>query len=163
MLILGIDPGTATLGYGIIKKLKRRKKYSPKYRCLCFGCIETEKDLPFPKRLLLLSKEMRKIVKKYQPDIVAMETLFFFQNKKTAIQVSQATGAIILTLERLKLPIREFTPQEVKKALTKNGRANKKDIEKKVRRILRIKKPIYPDDAADALAIAVCAAKKIKV
>jgi len=162
MIIIGIDPGVARMGYGVIKKIRKRKRKNQDLRCLDFGCIETKKELEISKRFLILSKEIRKLAKKYQPHLVAIESLFFFQNKKTVIKVSQATGAALLTLGRIKVPVVEFSPQEVKKTLTNNGRANKNEIQKRVRRILRLKQPIKPDDAADALAIAICAADKLK-
>jgi len=162
MVIIGIDPGVARMGYGVIKKIRKRKRKTQDLRCLDFGCIETKKELEISKRFLILSREIRKLAKKYQPHLVAIESLFFFQNKKTIIKVSQATGVALLTLERIKVPVIEVSPQEVKKNLTKNGRASKDEIQKRVKRVLRLKQSIKPDDAADALAIAICAAGKLK-
>ena len=171
MVILGIDPGTATTGYGIMKihfrntkgkiakkKVKRKNKI---FKCLKFGCIETEPKDSFPRRLVIISQEIKKLVKAYQPQLVAIEKLFFFRNKKTAIRVSEATGAILLILEKAKVPIIEFSPLQVKKFLTKNGRADKREIQRKVEKTLKIKKGKIRDDAADALAIALYAAHQI--
>ena len=160
MIILGIDPGTATTGYGIIQT-KNKRRGTKNLRCINFGCVETNKDLDFSKRLLFLSKEIRKITKDYQPELAAIETLFFFQNKKTAIKVSQAIGVILLTLEKMKIPIVEYSPLEVKKFLTKNGWAKKDDIQKRVKKVLKLKEPLKPDDIADALALAIYAAHKL--
>lgn len=159
MIILGIDPGTATTGYGVVR-VKKQKKKKKDFQCLSYGCIETDCNDDFLKRLFFLSKELRKIVRKYNPDYVAVEKLFFFKNFKTAIKVSQAMGVIFLTLEKMKMPVVEFAPLEVKKVLTKNGRAKKKEVEIKVKKMLKLKE-IRRDDSADALAVAICAAHKI--
>jgi crossover junction endodeoxyribonuclease RuvC len=159
MIILGIDPGTATTGYGVIKVKKKGKK-GKNFECLNYGCIETDCNDDFLKRLSALSKKLREITKEYQPDYVAVEQLFFFQNFKTAMKVSQAMGVIFLTLERMKVPVLEYAPLEVKKTLTKNGRAKKKEVENKVKKMLKLKE-IKRDDSADALAVAICAAYKL--
>ena len=160
MIILGIDPGTATTGYGVVKVTKKGPR-SKSFKCLDYGCIETNKDEDFLKRLSILEKGIRKTVRFYQPNLVAVERLFFFQNFKTAMRVSQAIGVMLLTFEKMKIPVFEYAPLEVKKTLTKDGRAHKKEVEKKVKKMLKLKK-IKKDDAADALAIAICAAYKIK-
>lgn len=161
---MGIDPGTATTGYGVIKVRQRKSKNrkTKKIEYLSHGCIETDCNDDFLKRLNTLSKEMRFLVKKHRPDFVAVEKLFFFQNFKTAMKVSQAMGVIFLTLAKMKVPVLEYAPLEVKKTLTKNGRARKKEVEKKVKKMLKLKE-IKKDDSADALAVAICAAYKIKV
>lgn len=164
MIILGIDPGTATTGYGIVETQNAKRKTKNEIqdlKCLDFGCVETDKDLYFPKRLLLLSKEIRKLVKICQPEIVAIESLFFFRNQKTVIKVSQAIGVLVYTIQRAGIPMVEYTPQQVKKSLTENGWAKKPEVQSEVRKILKIKDEIRPDDAADALAIAIHAAKTI--
>jgi len=161
MIILGIDPGTATTGYGAIKIFSKNSKKNKTLECLNFGCIKTKPKDNFPKRLLILSQEIRKLVKTHKPQIAAIESLFFFKNQKTVIRVSEATGVIILTLEKMKIPIVEYSPLQVKKFLTQNGRAEKKDIQKKVGKILKIKGRLVRDDAADALALALYAAKHL--
>ena len=162
MVILGIDPGTATIGYGVIRVYSRKsKKRTGRFKCLKFGCIRTNPDDDFPKRLIVLQQEIRKLVKSYRPRLVIIETLFFFQNKKTAIKVSEATGVIILTLERMHIPMIECSPLQVKKFLTKNGRADKEEVRRMVKKVLKIKDPHMKDDAADALALALYAANQI--
>jgi len=160
MLILGIDPGTATTGYGIVKVTKKGSR-TKIFKCFDYGCIETDANEDFLKRLCILEKRIKKIVKEHKPDCAAVERLFFFQNFKTAMKVSQAIGVILLTFEKMKIPVYEYAPLEVKKALTNNGRAQKKEVEKRVKKMLKLEK-IKKDDAADALAIAICAAYKIK-
>lgn len=167
MIILGIDPGTATTGYGLLD-ISQFKSSSCKFRLIDLGVIETKKDLDFSKRLLLLSEELKKLVKIYKPSIAAVERLFFFQNKKTAIRVSQAIGVLFLTLETFKIKIKEYSPLEIKKFIAKNGRAEKEIVEKNVCRILKIRKAILKkkcgirkDDAVDALALAIYAASKL--
>jgi len=159
MIIIGIDPGTATTGYGVIKAKKNQNK--KELNCLGFGCINTSKDDEFVKRLSILSKEVKKLVKKYNPDIVAVEKLFFFQNFKTAMRVSQAIGVVFLSLGQMKVSFIEYTPLEVKKFLTKKGRADKKEVEKRVKKMLKIKESVGRDDTADALGIAIYAAHKV--
>lgn len=158
MIILGIDPGTATTGYGVID-FKARKRGKEELKQIDYSCIETDKNLDFPKRLIILSKEIRKLTNYHKPKFVAMESLFFFQNKKTVMRVSQAIGVINLTLERMKIPVVEYTPLQVKKYLTQDGWAKKDAVQEEVRNILKIKEKIRPDDTADALAIAICAAR----
>lgn len=159
MLILGIDPGTATTGYGIIKVAKKGSG-SKTLKCLGHGCIETDANDDFLKRLYALEKKIKKITKEHKPDYAAVERLFFFKNFKTAMKVSQAIGVILLTFEKMKIPVYEYAPLEIKKALTNNGHAQKKEVEKRVKKMLKLEK-IKRDDAADALAVAICAAYKI--
>lgn len=167
MIILGIDPGTANTGYGIIRVScrktgkKKTRRSTKSLKCLKFGCIKTTPVERFPRRLITLSKELRKIVKTYQPKIVAVEKLFFFKNKKTVIRVSEATGVILLVLEKMKIPIVEYSPLQVKKFLTGNGRADKKDVQNEVEKILKLNNGRIKDDAADALALALYAAHQI--
>jgi crossover junction endodeoxyribonuclease RuvC len=163
MIIIGIDPGTATTGYGVIKvKEKDKNKKTKGLDCLDFGCIKTSQKDEFVKRLSILSKEIKKLVKKHNPDLVAIEKLFFFQNFKTAMRVSQAIGVVFLSLGQMKVSFVEYTPLEVKKFLTNNGRADKKEVEKRVKKMLKIKGSVGRDDTADALGIAIYAAHKTK-
>jgi len=166
MIILGIDQGLATTGYSVVriktgkKLLKNKKLRDFNFQCLELGCILTDNSKRFSLRLKKLSSHLRKLIKKYGPDICAIETLFFFQNKKTAIQVSQAAGVTLYTLEQCGVPVVEFSPQEVKKSLTNNGWAKKHHIQEKVKKIFRLKEIPQSDDAADALAIAYYCAKR---
>lgn len=157
MTILGIDPGTATTGFGLIK---RDKKHNLKL--LEYGCIKTSSNLSTAERLNSLQKKLNSLLKKYKPDIAAVEDIFFFKNLKTAIKVSQARGVILLTAIRAKCRIEEYTPLQVKQAVHTYGRADKKQVQQMVKVILNLKQIPKPDDAADALAIAICCAHTIK-
>jgi len=145
-VILGIDPGIADTGFGVIKE--ERGKLS----CLCYGTIKNLAD-----RLFFLHKELSKIIKKYQPQAAAVEQLFFNKNVKTALIVGQARGVAILTLKQGLLPVLEYTPSQVKQAVSSYGQASKLQVQKMVKLILGLKELPKPDDAADALAIAICA------
>jgi len=153
MIIIGIDPGTATTGFGVIKKTK-----NDKLELIEYGCITTEKNLNSAKRLEKLYKEITSLIKKYKPDIVAVEDIFFFKNLKTAIKVSQARGVILLSIIKNKAKLLEFTPLQIKQAVACYGRADKNQVQQMVKALLNLKKIPKPDDAADALAIAICAA-----
>ena len=155
MIILGIDPGTAIVGYGII--LKEKSKLS----LLDYGCVTTEKTLSQADRLGIIKKEIEKIIEKYKPQVMAVEELFFFKNLKTAIKVAEARGVLLVTGKDAGLAISEFTPLEVKIATVGYGRAEKQQVQKMVKLILNLKEIPKPDDAADALAIAICAANSL--
>ena len=156
MIILGIDPGTATTGYGIIDYEKS------KFNVLDYGCILTKKDLDLADRIYLIADELGKIIKKFHPRIMAVEEIFYFKNAKTVISVSQARGAILLTGKKRRLTVFEFTPLQVKQAVVGYGKADKRQVQAMVKAILKLKKIPRPDDAADALAIAICAASNLK-
>lgn len=151
MRILGIDPGFGRVGWGVIDGSGRSWKH------VAHGCIETSVKDPFLDRLLELKKELQDIVCKYQPTRAAVEDLYFAKNVKTAMKVGQARGVILLTLVAAGLKVSEFTPLEVKQAMTGYGRAEKQQVEKLVALELRLKEKIRPDDAADALAVALTA------
>ena len=163
MIILGIDPGTATTGYGVIKVKSRcqNKNQSENLKLIDYGCIITKPGLENSKRLLILAEELKKIIKKYKPDAMAVEDIFFFKNLKTVIKVSEARGAILLTGEQTKIPIFEYTPLQVKQAVVGYGRADKKQVQEMVKILLKLKNIPKPDDAADALAIAICCGHSI--
>ena len=148
-IILGIDPGLATTGYGIIILS------SHKIQCLNYGHITTLSKEPFGQRLKKIHDELKKIIKKYKPKIIALEELFFAKNIKTALKVGQARGVIFLTAYKFDIPVQEFTPLQVKQALTGYGRADKTQIQKMVKALLHLKNIPKPDDAADALAVAI--------
>lgn len=149
MIILGIDPGTASIGYGVIKK---QKKNTLKY--ITHGLIKTNADLEIAERLKIIHKELNKLINIHQPQIIAVEKVFFFKNLKTIIPVSQAEGVILFTAAKKKILIKRFTPLQVKMALTKYGWAEKKQVQEKVKILLKLKKLLKSDDALDALAIA---------
>ncbi|HBA36793.1 TPA: crossover junction endodeoxyribonuclease RuvC [Candidatus Falkowbacteria bacterium] len=150
-IILGIDPGIADTGYGVIKV------ESGKLTCLTYGSIKTRVGTPLIARLEILHRELDKIIKKYRPELVAIEQLFFNKNVRTALIVGQARGVVLLTVSQNKLPLIDCTPSQVKQAVTAYGQANKKQVQKMVKIILGLKELPEPDDAADALAVAVCA------
>jgi len=151
-IILGIDPGIAITGYGVIKF--HRKKISI-IKC---GAITSGAKEPFGQRLNKINLELNKIIKKYKPDEIAVEKLFFAKNTKTALKVGEARGVINLTIWKNKKKLREFTPLQVKQALTGYGMASKKQIQTMVKQQLCLKEEPKPDDVADALAIAICSA-----
>lgn len=142
MIILGIDPGSSLIGYGAVRAEKQ------KLVLLGYGTIRGA-DLPEIRRLL------KKVITKFKPDKVVMEKLFFFKNRKTVIEVSQTRGVLILTIAEKRIPIIEIAPLELKKALTGYGRSSKGNIQKIVKLILNLKEEPKPDDAADALALAI--------
>ncbi len=150
-IILGLDPGIADTGYGIIKE------DGGKLSCLGYGTIKTGAKESLPARLEILHKELDKIIKKFKPQSAAIEQLFFNKNVRTALIVGQARGVSLLTLTQNKLPIFEFTPSQVKQAATAYGQASKTQVQKMVKLILHLDKLPRPDDAADALAVAICA------
>jgi crossover junction endodeoxyribonuclease RuvC len=155
MIILGIDPGIARVGYGIIRVFPAKKSFKEKIKFIDCGVIETDKKTETGKRLLILEKEIIKLLKQHKPEKVILEKLFFFKNQKTAIEVSQAIGVIKLAIARKKIPIIEFTPLQVKMMITGYGQAQKQQVQEMVVKILNLKKPPKLDDAADALALAI--------
>lgn len=152
MIILGIDPGTARVGFGLLRK------EGSKYVHVAHGCMETPKEMPHADRLSSLHAELGKLIDLHQPDLVGVEKLFFQKNVKTAMTVSEARGVTLLALRDRGVPISEHTPMQVKMALTGYGGADKKQVQEMVRRLFSLKEVPKPDDAADALAIAYCAA-----
>ena len=153
MRILGIDPGYAIIGYGIIDF------FGGKYKTLNYGAITTSSDTPFTKRLELIYDKLELIIAKTKPQVAAIERLYFQNNQKTAIDVAQARGVIMLALQKSKLPVFEYTPLQIKTALTGYGRAKKPQMMEIVRRHLGLKEVPKPDDTADALAVALCHAQ----
>lgn len=150
MKILGIDPGTATVGWAVIEEKKGIIK------TVAYGHITTSKNDTTAARLREVALDIEKIIRKYKPDEAAVEDIFFFKNLKTVIKVSQARGVILLTLEKGRVKLAEYTPLQVKQAITGYGRAEKKQIQLMMQKILNLKNLPKPDDVADALAIALC-------
>lgn len=150
MIILGIDPGTATTGYGVIEKKQNR------LRCLDYGVITTSPKFNAGERLKKLNNELNKLIVKYRPEVLGVESVYFFKNLKTAMPVSQAKGVVLLTAAKKNIPIFEFTPLQVKMMVAGYGKAEKKQIQKILKILLRLKEEPKPDDAADGLAIALC-------
>lgn len=150
MKVLGIDPGTAATGWAVVEE----KKGEP--RLIACGCINTSKLKSDSDRLVEIGKDIATLIKKHKPQEVAVEDLFFFKNLKTAITVAQARGVILYEIKKNKLPLFSYTPLQVKQALTGYGRADKRQIQIMVKNILKLKSIPKPDDAADAIAIAIC-------
>lgn len=150
MRILGIDPGLAIVGYGVVEA--NGNNFKP----IDYGCILTHKDMEFPMRLKYIYESMNKLIDKYQPDEVAIEELFFNKNVKTAIAVGQARGVEVLSLVNRGLDIYEYTPLQIKQGVTGYGRADKKQVQEMVKMLLSLRDLPKPDDAADALAVALC-------
>ena len=164
MVIFGVDPGTATTGYGVIKNQK--SKIKNQIELIDYGCIVTSKEKDMPMRLYLIQKELKSLLRQYKPDCVIVEQLFFGINSKTAMTVGQAKGVVLSTAAGYRLPVFEYQGLHVKHILTGSGRADKKQVQKSVMKYLgkrKLKKPAngYLDDAADALAVAICHAIKI--
>jgi crossover junction endodeoxyribonuclease RuvC len=159
MIILGIDPGTATTGFGVIDYKKKNKK---QIVCLDYGIIQTSPKQSVGERLIQLNFDLNEIIKKYKPEMAAVESLFFFKNLKTAMPVSQARGVIIYTLSKKNIPFIDLTPQQAKTSVTGYGKATKNQVQKMVQNLLCLEELPKPDDAADALALAICCADKCK-
>ncbi|MBU1202581.1 crossover junction endodeoxyribonuclease RuvC [Patescibacteria group bacterium] len=150
-IILGLDPGIADTGFGVISKNGNQLKF------LTTGSIQTDKRKKLPERLDDIYKEVSKLIKKYKPDIIAVEKLYFAKNAKTALDVGQARGVLMLAIYQNKREILEFTPLQVKQAVCSNGSASKQQVGLMVKTILSLSAVPRSDDAADALAIAICA------
>lgn len=149
MIVLGIDPGTAIIGYSILQYK------GSKMSLLDYGCIYTDKSDSTAKRLEQIYDSINKLIKLWQPDEVAIETLFYFKNQKTIITVAQARGVLLLASQINALEIFEYTPLQVKTGVTGYGRATKQQVQEMVKILLKLKEIPKPDDAADAIAIAI--------
>lgn len=151
MIILGIDPGIATMGYGVVDKDKNGN-----CRAIDYGVVATPKEETLPVRLAILEEGVNKIIDRFAPEEVALEELFFTKNITTGIAVAQARGVTLLACVKKCGRLYEYTPMQIKQALTGYGRADKQQIQQVVTSLLRLKSVPRPDDAADALAIALC-------
>jgi crossover junction endodeoxyribonuclease RuvC len=150
LIILGIDPGYGTIGYGVIEK--NGSKITP----VDYGVIQTPKDESIATRLAMIYDSLNILIKKYKPDEIAVEELFFNTNQKTGIIVAEARGCILLACRQNNVPIYEYTPLQIKQAVVGYGRADKKQVIDMVTMFLHLPKPPKPDDTADALAAAIC-------
>lgn len=157
MRILGIDPGTAIVGWAILED--NRGVLAP----LAYGHISTSPKNTLSERLVEISRDLGDIIETHAPEEAAVEELFFFKNVTTAMAVSHARGVILLTLERLQVRMFEYTPLQVKQSLTGYGRAEKAQVQSMVKNILKLKETPKPDDTADAIAIAICHANSRKM
>ncbi len=149
MVILGIDPGYAIVGWGLVEY--RNNTYKP----LRYGAVTTDADMDFNQRLKVIFDDMSEIISRFKPDAVAIEKLYFTTNQKTAIMVAEARGVILLAAKQASLPIYEYTPLQVKTAVTGYGKAKKPQVMEMTRRLLKLPEVPKPDDTADALAIAI--------
>lgn len=148
--ILGIDPGTATTGWAVVEEKKGESKL------IACGCVNTSKINSDADRLVEIGKDIEALLEKYKPAEAAIEDLFFFKNLKTAITVAQARGVILYEIKKNCIPLFSYTPLQVKQALTGYGRADKNQMQEMVKSILKLRRIPKPDDAADAVAIAIC-------
>lgn len=155
-IILGIDPGYGITGYGVVES------EGGSLNCLDYGVIRTHSGDEFPQRIKTINKDLKKIIKQYKPNLIAIEDLFFYKNVTTAIKVGQARGVIMLTAVLENIPIVEFTPLQVKQAISSYGKATKGQVQQMVKTFLALPRIPTPDDAADALAIAICATNSTK-
>lgn len=151
MIVLGIDPGTATTGYGIVKDAPDGRLSE-----ICHGVIRTKSKTPYPIRLRKIHDGISLLIEQYKPQVVAIEELFFSKNAATALSVGQARGVVILTSILADLELSEYTPLQVKEAVTGYGRAEKMQVQQMVKVLLGLAKIPKPDDAADGLALAIC-------
>lgn len=149
MIIIGIDPGTTRIGYGVIESL------SNSVRCLEYGIFGTV-GLEKSQNMLEVERNLLALLKKYKPERAGIEKLFFSNNQKTVMAVSEMRGVLMLTLARSGLDIFEFTPIEIKRSVSSYGKADKSQVHNMVKLLLGVKEDIKPDDAADALAVAIC-------
>jgi crossover junction endodeoxyribonuclease RuvC len=154
MIILGIDPGTAMLGYGLVERT------GPRLRAIDYGVIKTAADLPLPARLEAIYLALTDLIELHAPSLMGVERLFFTKNVQTAFAVGQARGVILLAAAMHNLEIREATPNEVKVATAGHGSSTKDQVQRMVQAILGMPELPEPDDAADALAIAICVANR---
>jgi len=152
MIVLGIDPGTAALGYGIVERT------GGVLRAVDYGCVTTSADSALPDRLNIIHANVVELIETHHPDLVAVERLFFSKNAQTAFAVGQARGVVLLAAAQAGVPVREATPNEVKMGVTGYGNADKEQVGRMVAVILQLAAVPTPDDTADALATAICIA-----
>lgn len=150
MIILGIDPGYAIVGFGVLEYKNNH------FTVIDYGAITTDAGTPFNRRLEYIYDELTAILEKYRPDAMSIEKLFYNSNAKTVIDVSQARGVIMLAAQKCGVPAFEYTPLQVKQSVVGYGRAEKKQVQEMIKRILFLEKVPKPDDTADALAMAIC-------
>ena len=150
MLILGIDPGYAIVGYGVLDYKNNH------FDVVDYGAITTDAGVPFNRRLEIIFDELTALIEKHHPEAMSVEKVFYNNNAKTVIDVSQARGVIMLAAQKCRVPVFEYTPLQVKQSVVGYGRAEKKQIQDMTKRILNLEKVPKPDDTADALAMAIC-------
>ncbi len=160
MRILGIDCGTAITGWAILRK-KKNLSYQ-RIKLEDYGVVRTSKEMRIEQRLKKIYKEINDIIKKYKPSEVAAETLYYFKNRKTVISVGEARGVVLLSAAEAGLEVFDYTPLQVKQGVTGYGKAEKKQVQKMVKSILKLKDIPKPDDAADAIAVGICHLTSVK-
>ena len=156
---MGIDPGIGISGYSFVEFSEQRESC---FRLLTSGSVQTDKNAPHPKRLVELKNDIDSLIKKYSPDCVAIEQLFFFKNQKTIIPVAQARGVILLACEQAGIPIYEYTPLAVKQTITGHGRADKTLVKLMIKNFIEISENIKLDDTIDSIALALCHAHNMR-
>ena len=156
MLVLGLDPGTAITGYGLVRRTGNRLSG------IDFGVIRTPAGRPLPERLLAIHHELGRLLAGHRPEVVAVEQLFFCNNARTAMAVGQARGVVLLAAAEAGLAVAEYTPLQVKQAVVGYGKADKRQVQEMVRILLALRDIPRPDDAADALAVAICHAHTVR-
>ena len=157
MRILGIDPGTAITGFGVIDC------EGAKFKFVDAGVIRTPKEQPMNERLMTVYDEMKELIEEFKPDVMSIELLFFARNVTTAMTVGQSRGIVMLAATQANIPVFEYTPMQVKQAVTGYGKADKKQIQEMVKQLLKLSEIPKPDDAADGLAIAITHAGQTKL
>ena len=157
MRVLGIDPGSLKSGYGLVDEQQGQ------LTVVDYGVIRTVPDTPLAQRLLLISARLQELIARHAPDEVAVEDVFVAKNAQSSLKLGQARGAILLTVAQAGLPVAEYTPLEVKQSAVGYGRADKEQVQQMVKVLLRLKEIPTPDDAADALVIAICHHHSVKV
>lgn len=150
MRIIGIDPGYAITGYAVLDY------HRSKFKVIDYGLVKTSAETPFPERLLIIDQSLSRIIEHFKPDVMAVEELFFYRNTTTAIGTAQARGVAVVAAARSGLPVYEYTPMQVKLAVTGYGHAEKQQVQEMVKILLHLKTVPKPDDVADAAAIAIC-------
>jgi crossover junction endodeoxyribonuclease RuvC len=157
VIVLGIDPGTAATGYGIVERV------GGGLRSVDYGCLQTSPDVALPARLLTIYRFVSDLIALHRPGLVGVERLFFSRNAQTAFAVGQARGVVLLAAAEHDVPVRDATPNEVKVAVAGYGAADKEQVQRMVRTVLELAEIPTPDDAADALAVAICVANRERV
>ena len=157
MLILGIDPGYAIVGWGVLEYQNNR------FRTVDYGAITTPAGMDFPRRLEIIYREMEGILARYKVEAMSLEKLYFQNNKTTAIDVAQARGVILLAAQTAGVPVHEYTPMQVKMAVTGHGKAEKQQVQIMVKALLGMREIAKPDDAADAIAVAITHANSMRM
>lgn len=156
MIVLGIDPGTAATGYGVLER------DGSQLRALGYGCLETGREATAGERLVAIHAGVADLIDRYRPTLVGVERLFFSRNVRTASSVGQARGVVVLAAAQKAVPVYEYTPSEVKMAVAGYGRASKEQVQRMVQVLLGLADVPTPDDAADALAVAICVAHSVR-